>query len=549
MSIEKVSDNDMTSELKTTLSMDENASAANAPVEVINHTKRGLKPRHAQMIALGGSIGTGLFVSTGATLALGGPAFILIAFSIMSLLVYIIVTAIVEIAAYLPVNAASMSYYATRNVSKSMGFALGWLYVYSLGILVPYEITAGALVINYWDNPVNVGVWITVFIIVIVTLNFLPVQYYGETEFWFASIKVFTIIGLLILSFILFWGGGPGQNGVLGFHYWKEPGATNTWLVGGSPGRFVAFVGTLVSSAFPFTFAPELLIFTSGEMQNPRRNLPKAANRYILRLLVFYICSIIAMGVICPYTEKALTGGGAGAKSSAFVVGINNAGIHGLGSVVNAAILTSAWSAGNAYLYMSSRALYSLAMAGQAPKVFKRCTKGGVPYAAVMACSIFSILAYLNCGQSGSIVFRWFVNITNTSGFISWVCCCIVYLRFRRAVNNAQSKPQLPFHSRLQPYGAWFAMFFFAVLALINGFNVFFPGQFSASSFLTAYIGIPAFFAVYLGHKFWTGRSDPWYLPVPDIDIQEGLEQLQNEESPEEPGAKHGWRKWAQEFT
>lgn len=142
----------MTSEIKTTLSMDENASAGNASVEVINHTKRGLKPRHAQMIALGGSIGTGLFVSTGATLALGGPAFILIAFCLMSLLVYIIVTAIVEIAAYLPVNAASMSYYATRNVSKSMGFALGWLYVYSLGILVPYEITAGALVINYWDK-------------------------------------------------------------------------------------------------------------------------------------------------------------------------------------------------------------------------------------------------------------------------------------------------------------------------------------------------------------------------------------------------------------
>lgn len=359
---------------------------------------------------------------------------------------------------------------------------------------------------------------------------------------------MFTILGLLILSFVLFWGGGPNQHGILGFHYWKDPGATGTWLVDGAAGRFVAFVGTFVNSAFPFTFAPELLIFTSGEMQNPRRNLPKAAKRYIYRLLIFYIGSIVAMGVICPHDEEALVGGGAGAKSSAFVVGINQAGIRGLGSVVNAAILTSAWSAGNAYLYMSSRALYSLAIAGQAPKVFKRCTKGGVPYAAVMACSIFAVLAYLNCGRSSSLVFKWFVNITNTSGFISWVCCCIVYLRFRRAW-GAQGRPQLPYHSRLQPYGAWFAMFFFAVLALINGFNVFFPGQFSASSFLTAYIGIPAFFVIYLGHKIWKGRDDAWYYPIPEIDIQEGLEELQNEKLPVQPGAKQGWRKWAQEFT
>lgn len=397
-------------------------------------------------------------------------------------------------------------------------------------------------------SPVNIGVWITVFIIVIVGLNFLPVKFYGESEFWFASIKVFTIIGLLLLSFILFWGGGPEQHGILGFHYWKDPGATSTWLVGGSVGTFVAFVGTLVLSAFPFTFAPELLIFTSGEMQHPRKNLPKAANRFILRLLVFYIGSVLAMGIICPFTDPALTAGGAGAKSSAFVVGINHAGIHGLGSVVNAAILTSAWSAGNAYLYMSSRALYSMAVAGQAPQVFRKCNKEGVPYVAVMACSIFAALAYLNCGSSSSIVFRWFVNITNTSGFISWICCCITYLRFRKAC-NVQGTPQLPYRSWTQPYGAWIAMFFFAILALINGFNVFFPGQFSTSSFLTAYIGIPAFLVIYLGHKILKGRSDPWYLPAHAIDIQEGLEQLQHEEPSTGSGEQQGWRKWAENFT
>ena len=115
-------------------------------------TKRGLKPRHAQMIALGGSIGTGLFVGSGATLARGGPAFILSSYILVSIMIYFVVTALVEVATYNPVSGASMAYYANRNVSRSLGFSMGWLYFYSLGILVPYEITAGALVIEYWDR-------------------------------------------------------------------------------------------------------------------------------------------------------------------------------------------------------------------------------------------------------------------------------------------------------------------------------------------------------------------------------------------------------------
>lgn len=139
-------------------------------------TQRGLKSRHAQMIALGGTIGTGLFVGSGATLALGGPAFILAGYCIMTFLVYCIVTAITEVAAYLPVHGGSMSYYAYRYVSRSFGFALGYLYWYALGILVPYEIVAAGIVIDYWDTDVNIAVWITIMLVVIVGLNFLPVK-------------------------------------------------------------------------------------------------------------------------------------------------------------------------------------------------------------------------------------------------------------------------------------------------------------------------------------------------------------------------------------
>lgn len=201
------------------------AEVGHGSTVAVETTKRGLKARHAQMIALGGTIGkfrhsiglqrkannhsgTGLFVGSGGTLARGGPLFILLAYMLLSVLVLFVVTAITEVSAYLPLSGGTMSYYGHRNVSNSLGFAMGWLYFYSLGILVPYEITAAGLVIDYWDSPVNIAVWITIFIVVIVGLNILPVQFYGETEFWFASLKVFMMIGLLILSFILFWGGG-----------------------------------------------------------------------------------------------------------------------------------------------------------------------------------------------------------------------------------------------------------------------------------------------------------------------------------------------------
>lgn len=439
------------------------------------------------MIALGGTIGTGLFVGTGQTLARGGPAFIFSSFCYMSFAVYCVVTAIVEVAAYLPTSGSSMNFFAYRYVSRSLGFAMGYLYFYSLGILVPYEITAAAIVIEYWESPVPIAVWITIMIIVIVALNALPVQFYGETEFWFASTKVIMMIGLLMLSFILFWGGGPSRDR-LGFRYWQNPRAANEYLETGNLGRFLALLSTLVLSAFPFVFAPELLVVTGGEMKSPRRNLPIAAHRYIYRLIIFYVLSVLAISVICRSDEPAITSGGAGAGSSPFVIAIKNAGISGLDSVINAGILISAWSSGNSFLYLSSRSLYALALSNNAPSIFKACTKKGVPYWAVAASSVFCALAYLNVGDNSAIVFNWFVNLTNTSGFISWICCGIVYLRFRKAC-QAQNITDLPYHSKLQPYGAWIVIFTFTFLCLINGFNVFWPENWNASSFLTAYIG------------------------------------------------------------
>ncbi|KAI1393982.1 amino acid permease/ SLC12A domain-containing protein [Hypoxylon trugodes] len=488
-------------------------------------TKRGIRSRHSQMLVIGGTIGTGLFVGTGQALATSGPAFLFSAYLVICFLVYAIVTAITEVGAYMPVPGMSVAYYGNRIVSPSLGFALGWMYFYTWGISVAYEVTAAAVVIDYWPNTVPVAAWITIMLFVIISLNLLPVGVYGESEFWFASIKVFTIIGLLILSAVLFFGGGPSHTR-LGFWYWQDPGPVKEYLVGGAGGRFCAFLFTLIYSCFSFNFSPELVIITAGEMQSPRKNLPRAALHFTWRLVIFYALGALAISVICRSDESALANGGKGVASSPWVIAIKNAGIHGLDSVINAAVITSAWSSGNSVLYMSSRSLYSLAIAGNAPPIFARCNKHGVPMYAVIASSLLSLLAYLNVGTVSGIVFNWFVSVINTAAFISWTSCCLIFFRFRRACEvQGIAKADLPYSSVVQPYAAWVAIVAFGIFGLLNGFSVFFPGHFTVSDFFAAYIGIPAFSLIYFGHRIVT-RSDPWIRAPRSVDLKTGLSDV-----------------------
>lgn len=416
-----------------------------------------------------------------------------------------------------------MASYGSHYVSKSLGYALSWLYWYSFGILVAYETTAAALVIDYWQTNVHIAVWITIMLFVIISLNLLPVKFYAECEFWFASLKVIMIVGLLLMAFILAVGGGPGGTPI-GFRYWNSPGAFNEYLVSGAGGRFCGFLYALVFSMFSFVFSPELIVLTSGEMVSPRKNLPRAANTFIWRLIFFYILGALAIGVICRSDLPALTSGGHGAAASPWTIAIKEAGIPILDSVINAGIILSAWSSGNAFLYMSSRSLYSMAHRGQAPKFLMNTNKWGTPINAILVSSLYSLLAYLNVGSNTSVVFNWFINLTNTAGFISWICCSIIAIRFFKAC-AAKGIKDLPYTSVLQPYASWICMVFFTFLCLLNGFSVFFPGQWSVTSFLTAYLGIPVFLTIYLVHRALHWR-DKWAYDPSEIDMTTGMEGI-----------------------
>ncbi|KAF2151580.1 AAT family amino acid transporter [Myriangium duriaei CBS 260.36] len=487
-------------------------------------TKRRIKSRHAQMLAIGGTIGTGLFVGSGQLLAKTGPASLLIAYFLLSMLVYGVVTAIVEVAAYLPISGCSTAYLTSRYVSKSLGFALGWLYFYSFGVIIAYEITAASIVIDFWPTNVNLAVWISLMIVVIIGLNLCSVGVYAEIEFWFAGIKVVMIVGLLILSLVITGGGGPSGNSI-GFRYWTSTDAIRTYLANGAGGRFTAVVYACVNAGFAFYFGPELVVYTAGEMKNSRKNLPSAARKFFYRLIGFYVLSALAIGIICSPSAKGLTNGSGNASASPWVIAIKEASIPILPSLVNAGILTSAWSSGNSYLYMSSRSLYSLAVAGDAPRIFTKCNRFGVPIYAVIAASLFTPLAYLSCGSQAGQVFNWLISLTNTAGYTSWIVCWITFIRFRKACDLQGIVT--PYRSRVQPYAAWICLFVFVGLLLLNGFNVFYPGQFTTAGFVTTYLGIPIFLVLWLGHKMITARHEPWMYGPGAVDLNTGVAEVE----------------------
>ncbi|KAM0426285.1 hypothetical protein ACHAPT_008325 [Fusarium lateritium] len=507
--------------------------------EANEETHRGFKPRHSQMIALGGAIGTSLFLGTAQVLRVGGPLYLVISYGILSILIYCIVTGIAEVATYLPVPGGTMAYYGHKYVSRSMGFAMGYLYWYSLGILVPYELVASTLLIDYWNPAVSPAVWITVIYVVIVLLNFLPVRFYGEAEFWSAGMKIILILMLIFLSIVLFFGGGPNHD-KLYFRYWKDPGPVNTHIKDGDAGRLIALLQSFVLASFAFVLAPEQLIVTAGEMQSPRYNLPRAACRYIWRLIILFMPSVLGISIVCASNDPRLTAGGT--ASSPFVIAIRNAGIPVLDSIVNAMILLSAITAGNAFLYSASRNLYSLAKAGNAPAIFKRCNRYGLPYFSVSITACLGVLAYLSMSSTSLTVFNWLINITNTSGYVSWICCGVIYVRYRKTTEY--QKLESPYRSRLQPWGIYFGTFGSVILLLINGFTVFFPSEWSLGTFLTAYIGIPAFLLIYFSHRiyYW---SDEWVRRPEDIDMTEGLDEVLAAERPPPNRGPIARRLWA----
>ena len=329
------------------------------------------------------------------------------------------------------------------------------------------------MVISFWDASTTPAAWITIILVLVICLNVFAVSIYGEAEFIFASIKIITIVGLLILALVIDLGGAPTHDR-LGFRYWYHPYvAMKSYIGKGNTGRFAGVFNTLANAAFSYG-GVESVAVTAGEAENPRKNIPKAVRRVFWRILFFYVLGSLAIGVTVPANDPRLIHPGAGAAGSPWVIAMTRAHIPILPSIINAVILTSASSSADAFLYTGSRYLFALAQNGQAPKQLLYCTKKGIPIWCIVVTASIGLLTYMVVSAGSANVFGWFQTLTTITSLFTWCSILVAFLRFRAAcIAQGVSKESMPFVSKFQPYTAWISLIYFLVIILFNGFAVF----------------------------------------------------------------------------
>ncbi|WP_314930251.1 amino acid permease [Corynebacterium argentoratense] len=460
--------------------------------------RRSLKARHMYMIAIGGSIGTGLFVASGATVANAGPGGALLAYALIGFMVFLLMQSLGEMATYIPL-AGSFGEYARRFVSPSFGFAIGWNYWYNWAITVAAELAAAALVMKYWAPNTPGWIWSAIFLAILFGLNALSARAYGEGEFWFALIKVAVVIFFLVLGVLMIFGilGGPSP----GFSNWTlSNGEQSSPFVNGAAG----VLGVFMIAGFSFQ-GTELVAVAAGEAEDPDRNVPKAIRTVFIRILLFYIGAIAVIGFLIPFTDPRLLDSAEDNIAVApFTLVFDNAGVLAAAAIMNAVILTSILSAGNSGLYASTRMLYALAESGQAPKLFSKLNSRGVPIPALIATTAIGALCFISSLIGDGAAYTWLINASGLAGFITWMGIAWCHYKFRRAfLAQGHSVDELPFKAIFFPLGPIVALLMCAFVVAGQNLEVY-TGNIDLGTLISAYVGLPLFLALWWGHKLVT---------------------------------------------
>jgi lysine-specific permease len=464
--------------------------------------KRSIGNRQLSMIAIGGAIGTGLFFASGSAIAQAGPGGAMLAFGVMGLAVYCMMQSLGEMATQLPIP-GSFEAYAERFIDPSVAFAVGWNYWFSWSITLAAELVAGALIVQFWFPHSNSALWALGFFSVLLALNLMSVRAYAEAEYWFAGIKVVTVIIFLAVGALMI-------TGMMGDH---SVGFQNWTLSDPKTGTHAPFVGGIGAALAVFLVAGFSFQGTEGvglaaaETADPTRNVPKAIRTVFWRILLFYIGSIFVVGTLIAYTDpNLLNADESHIAFSPFTMVFGRLPRFGYyaANLMNAVILSSVLSCGNSSMYVASRMLYAMSHSHKAPKVFGKLNRRGVPVAALLATGLISALAFFSTTVGEHRIYQIFYNASGLSGFIIWLGIAVCHLRFRKAwVAQGRSPDELKFKSKFYPYGPWLALVLFLVVLFGANINVFQTPVFSWFDFITDYLMIPVFVILYLSHKFW----------------------------------------------
>lgn len=490
------------------------------------HLHRSLRGRHIQLLGIGATIGSALFVSIGKALAKGGPLNLLLAFMFWSIPILFITISTAEMVTYLPITSPFVRM-AGRCCDEALEIMTAWNFWFLCCAQIPFEVTTVNSIIHFWRDDYSPAITLSIQIVLYFIINLLGVAVYGETEFWLSLGKVILATGLIIFTFITMVGGNP-QHDAFGFRYWRDPGPMNTYDHTGDLGRFQGFLACLIQACFTFA-GPEYISCVASEAVNPRKTLPSAFKQVFIRLSVFFIGGALCVGILVAYDDpKLLETMGAslpGAGGSPYVIAMQNLNIKILPDIINALLVTAAFSAGNSYTFCSSRVLYGFALDGYAPKIFTATTKSGIPLYCVLVSLLWALISFLQLGEQASVVLNWIINLITSCQLMNFTILCVVYVFFYRAL-QAQGIDRRTFRFRgwFQPWLAIIGGSFAFIMIFVSSYEVFEPGQWDVKTFLFTYLFIFINIAIFITTK--VVKRTKW-RKAKDVDLVSGLKEIE----------------------
>ena len=454
--------------------------------------KRSLRSRHVTMIALGGSLGTGLFLASGGAISEAGPGGALLAYALISIMVYFLMCSLGEMAAFRPTT-GSFCEYSGDYVDPAFGFAMGWNYWFNWAITIAVETLAAAMIMQFWFPDSSSFLWGAFFFFLILFLNLLSVKMYGESEYWLSFFKVsFVIIFIVVGTLTIF--GLVGHTGPVGFENWHIKDAPFNK-------GFLGFIAVFMIAGFSFQ-GTEIVGVTAGEADNPRKAIPRAIKSTFWRLALFYILAIFIISMLIPYTDPELANKSSDVTLSPFTMVFRNAGFNFAATVMNAVILVAVLSACNASMYTSTRTLWYMAKNGQAPRILSKTSRKGTPYLALLVTCLVGSTFMLTSHFKNGIIFIWLVNISSLAGFIAWFGIALSHYRFRRAlIRQGRSTEELPFKAKLFPFGPLVSLVFITFIILGQELPDLIAGTASMYQIVLTYMGLILFTLIAVIYK------------------------------------------------
>ncbi|MGW7486556.1 amino acid permease [Streptomyces sp. NPDC054786] len=460
------------------------------------HLHRGLQPRHIQMIAIGGTIGVGLFLGSAEALHDAGPG-LLITYALAGLVVFFVMRALGELLVYRPVS-GSFATYAEEFIGNWAGFATGWSYWLMWVVTGTAELTAAGIYVRYWWPDVPQWLPGLIALAILGVANLLAVRLFGEFEFWFAIIKVLTIVILLIMAAaILIFGFGP-----LG----KTASLSNIWTHGGFfPHGMAGPLLALQVVVFAFV-GVELLGVTAGESKDPEKTLPSAVRRVIWRIALFYLGALTAVMALVPWTQLD-------PDVSPFVLVFGKVGVPAAAGVVNMVVLTAALSSCNSGVFSTGRMLLTLARDRHAPAAFGKVSRQGVPAAGILASMVVMLLGVAANYFVPQKAFVYVTSVATIAAVFTWGIIVCAHLRYRAAVRAGRLR-QVAFRMPLAPASNYVVLAFLGLVLVLLGFD--------AENRIALYVAPVWAVILVAGYRFTrrTRAAGPQALP-PDEEIPE----------------------------